>query len=108
MIVVFLSWLKEDGSIPTRAWFLHRLCHFFPGNIAGQSLCAGGATALAKAGVPLHIIQAISAWSSDAFQIYIHCYPALLAVTIFTFVSTLHLLFHYLFSSLPNFLDLRT
>jgi hypothetical protein len=29
-------------------------------------------------------------------------------VTIFTFVSTLHLLFHYLRSSLPNFLDLRT
>jgi hypothetical protein len=29
-------------------------------------------------------------------------------VTIFTFVSTLHLLFHYLHSSLPNFLDLRT
>jgi Reverse transcriptase (RNA-dependent DNA polymerase) len=29
-------------------------------------------------------------------------------VTIFTFVSTLHLLFHYLCSSLPNFLDLRT
>jgi hypothetical protein len=29
-------------------------------------------------------------------------------VTIFTFVSTLHLLFHYLHSPLPNFLDLRT
>jgi hypothetical protein len=30
------------------------------------------------------------------------------AITIFTFVSTLHLLFHYLRSSLPNFLDPRT
>jgi Retrotransposon gag protein len=29
-------------------------------------------------------------------------------ITIFTFVSTLHLLFHYLRSSLPNFLDPRT
>jgi hypothetical protein len=53
-------WLKEDGSIPTRDWFLHCFHHYFPENIGGQFLYAGGATALAKANVPFHIIQAIS------------------------------------------------
>ena len=52
----------------------------FSGNIGGQSLCPGGATALVEAGVPPHIIQAISRWSSEAFQIYICHYPALLGL----------------------------
>ena len=72
-------WLKENGTIPTRAWFLRRLHHHLSGNIGGQSLRAGGATALAEAGIPPHIIQAIGRWSSDAFQIYIRRHPVFLA-----------------------------
>jgi hypothetical protein len=40
-------WLRSDGTIPTRSWFLARLRQFFPNSIAGQSVRAGGATALA-------------------------------------------------------------
>ncbi|KAF8805886.1 hypothetical protein BYT27DRAFT_7103406 [Phlegmacium glaucopus] len=59
-------WLKADGTIPTRTWFLQHLFKAFPGNVGGHSLRAGGATALAEAGLPSHIIQAIGHWSSDA------------------------------------------
>jgi hypothetical protein len=72
-------WLKKNGTIPTQGWFLHRLRRHLSGNIGGQSLRAGGATALAKAGVPPHLIQAIGRWSSEAFRIYICRHPVLLA-----------------------------
>ncbi|KAG2757271.1 hypothetical protein P692DRAFT_201671710, partial [Suillus brevipes Sb2] len=44
-------WLRSDGSIPTRAWFIARLRALFPGSISGHSLRAGGATSLAASGV---------------------------------------------------------
>ncbi|KAG2064797.1 hypothetical protein BDR04DRAFT_1034359, partial [Suillus decipiens] len=44
---------------------------------------AGGATSLTAAGVPASEIQAISHWSSDSFQIYIHKNPTLLHALIF-------------------------
>lgn len=72
-------WLKSDGTIPTRSWFLHRLHKHFPGNVGGQSLRAGDATALAEAGIPASMIQAIGRWSSVTFQIYIRHHPVLLA-----------------------------
>lgn len=72
-------WLREDGSIPTRGWFIRRLRRHFPSDVAGHSLRAGGATALAQAGIPPHIIQAIGRWASDTFQIYIRQHPVLLA-----------------------------
>ncbi|KIJ38675.1 hypothetical protein M422DRAFT_97289, partial [Sphaerobolus stellatus SS14] len=52
-------WLRENGSIPTRSWFICRLRKHFPpdSGISGHSMRAGGATALAEAGTPLHIIQ---------------------------------------------------
>ena len=65
------QWLKSDGTIPTRTWFLNLLHKHLPDNIGGQSLCAGGATTLAEASVPSHMIQAIGRWSSAMFQIYI-------------------------------------
>ncbi|KIK33906.1 hypothetical protein CY34DRAFT_67563, partial [Suillus luteus UH-Slu-Lm8-n1] len=40
-------WLRENGSIPTRSWFLSRLRKIFPPTIAGHSMRAGGATSLA-------------------------------------------------------------
>jgi hypothetical protein len=76
-------WIKEDRSIPTRAWFLHRFHQHFSGNVGGHSLRAGGATALAEAGIPPHMIQAIGRWSSEAFQIYIRQHPVVLAAHLY-------------------------
>ncbi|TDL16581.1 hypothetical protein BD410DRAFT_700292, partial [Rickenella mellea] len=50
-------WLREDGSVPLRSWFLRRLGLHFPNNISGHSIRSGGATALAQAGVPDDRIQ---------------------------------------------------
>jgi hypothetical protein len=71
-------WLRPNGHIPTRAWFIARLRQHFPSEVAGHSLRSGGATALAESGVPHHIIQAIGRWSSEAFKIYIRKHPVLL------------------------------
>ncbi|KAF7976057.1 hypothetical protein HWV62_9029 [Athelia sp. TMB] len=77
-------WLRADGSVPTRGWFIRRLKTHFPGSdIGGHSLRAGGATALAEAGVPSHIIQAIGRWASETFQIYIRQHPMLLAALLY-------------------------
>ena len=38
-------------------------------SIAGQSMRAGGATALAEAGVPPQLIQAAGRWTSDTFTL---------------------------------------
>jgi hypothetical protein len=77
-------WLRANGSVPTHGWFLQLLCHFVPPDISGHSLRAGGATALAEAGVPLHIIQASGRWASDTFQSYIRQHPAILARSLLT------------------------
>ena len=71
-------WLRADGTIPTRSFFIRRLRFFFDKEIAGQSMRAGGATFLAEKGVPPSLIQARGRWSSDAFLIYIRKNPALL------------------------------
>src|SRR5882762_4326286 len=41
-------WLKSDGTVPVRSWFIKRLHLYFGSHIAGQSLRAGGATAMAE------------------------------------------------------------
>ncbi|KAJ7675540.1 hypothetical protein B0H17DRAFT_900148, partial [Mycena rosella] len=44
-------WVRANGLIPTHSWFMRRLRHFIPDrNYAGQSLRAGGATALTEDG----------------------------------------------------------
>ncbi|KAF7785159.1 hypothetical protein Agabi119p4_1324 [Agaricus bisporus var. burnettii] len=75
-------WIRSNGSRPRRKWFLDRLRVFTPSNVAGHSLRAGGATALAEHGVRLDIIQAIGRWSSDAFRIYIRLHPTLLHASV--------------------------
>ncbi|KAF7984093.1 hypothetical protein HWV62_17670 [Athelia sp. TMB] len=75
-------WLRANGTIPTRNWFLCRLKTHFKDNVSRHSLRAGGATALAEAGIPAHIIQAIGHWTSNTFQIYIRQHPVLLAALI--------------------------
>ncbi|KAJ3496719.1 hypothetical protein NLJ89_g10445 [Agrocybe chaxingu] len=71
-------WLTKGGRIPTRSFFIKRLRQFFANDVAGQSMRAGGATALAEHGVPPSIIQASGRWASDAFLIYIRKNPTLL------------------------------
>ena len=83
-------WLRADGSVPTRGWFIRRLHQHFPSDVGGHSLRAGGATALAQAGIPPHIIQAIGRWASDTFQIYIRHHPVLLAALLFSNTHSSH------------------
>lgn len=64
-------WLRSNGTVPTRSWFMARLRHLFPSSLGGQSMRAGGATALAEAGVAPALIQAAGRWSSDTFIRYI-------------------------------------
>ena len=71
-------WITEAGTVPTRAFFITRLRLFFGKDIAGQSMCAGGATSLAENGVPPSIIQPMGRWSSEAFLVYIRKSPAVI------------------------------
>lgn len=71
-------WIRENGTAPTRSWFIRRIRLHFPPEYAGHSLRSGGATALAIAGVPADRIQTIGRWSSNTFQIYIRKNPVLL------------------------------
>ncbi|KAG2743561.1 hypothetical protein P692DRAFT_20666066, partial [Suillus brevipes Sb2] len=50
-------WVTSTGIIPTRSWFLRRLHHFGGSAFSGHSMRAGGATALAAAGMSLDLIQ---------------------------------------------------
>jgi hypothetical protein len=71
-------WLNENGTVPTRSFFMRRLRVFFDSDVGGQSMRAGGATSLAENGVAPHIIQGIGWWASAAWQIYIRKHPVLL------------------------------
>jgi hypothetical protein len=71
-------WLRSNGAVPTRTFFISRLRHFFTTDVGGQSMRAGGATSLAENGVAPHIIQGIGRWASSAWQIYIRKHPVLL------------------------------
>lgn len=75
-------WVDAAGQSPTRRWFINRLRSFFPPAIAGQSMRAGGATALAVAGAAPHVIQAAGRWASETFQVYIRKNPILLQALI--------------------------
>jgi hypothetical protein len=71
-------WLTSHGIVPTRRWFISRLQKHCPPDIAGQSLRAGGATAMAEAGSPGPLIQGTGRWSSTTFQTYIRRNPIVL------------------------------
>ena len=70
-------WLRADGTISTRTWFINRLRRFFPNSIAGQSMRAGGATSLAEAGIAPNLIQAAGRWTSETFNRYVRKNPFL-------------------------------
>ena len=72
-----LLWVRADGSVPTRAWFLTRFRTVFPDpSLGGHSLRSGG-------GVPPSQIQAIGGWSSSAWQRYVRKHPVLLQTLLF-------------------------
>ncbi|KAL1749825.1 hypothetical protein FB107DRAFT_252564 [Schizophyllum commune] len=50
--------LRADGTVPMQCCFMRRLRHqFLPYDVAANSLRSGGATFMAEASVPLHLIQ---------------------------------------------------
>jgi len=69
-------WVKNNGTISMRSFFIWHLHQFFESDTGGQSMHAGGATSFAENGVA--IIQGIGQWASPAWQIYIHKHPVLL------------------------------
>ena len=71
-------WLRRDGSIPTRSFVIRRLHLCFTNDVGGQSLRAGGATALAENGTAPSLIQASGRWSSEAFRIYVRKNPVMI------------------------------
>ena len=71
-------WITKSGHVLTQSFLINCLHLFFNNTISGQSMRAGGATALAEHGVPPHIIQACGRWASNAFLIYIMKNPTLL------------------------------
>jgi hypothetical protein len=81
-------WLCADGSVPTRAWFLRRLCHYFPDDTAGQSIRAGGATDLVSRGFPPDIIMQIGRWLSNDWHKYVRSHPALMHALYFSEFSS--------------------
>ncbi|OCH83956.1 hypothetical protein OBBRIDRAFT_713468, partial [Obba rivulosa] len=50
-----------------RSWFMRHLRRFFPTDVAGHSLHAGGATALAACGMTPMFIQTRGHWKSDTW-----------------------------------------
>ena len=77
-------WLTSKGSVPTHDFFIKILHTFFDGDIAGQSMRAGGATTLAEHGVPPSLIQFMGRWSLDAFFIYIRKSPVLIHALLYS------------------------
>ncbi len=73
-------WLRQNGTIPTRSWFVRRLRAAFhdDSSVSGHSMRAGGATALALAGVPGSLIQATGRWSSSSWELYVRKHPVLM------------------------------
>jgi hypothetical protein len=56
---------------------MNKLQSIFGNNRTGHSLRAGGATALAQAGMPMKSIQAIGRWSGESYALYVRNHPVL-------------------------------
>ena len=83
--------LREDGSIPNRAWFDAKLFSFISHDYGGHSLRAGSATYYASLGLSDSIIQALGRWSSSAWKIYIRDNPSIRAEQQLTSIRLHHL-----------------
>jgi hypothetical protein len=71
--------LREDGSLPTRAWFEHIFFSLLDRRFGGHSCRAGGATYYASLGLTEDVIQALGRWSSQAWKDYIRDNPTVRA-----------------------------
>lgn len=76
-------WVKSDGSLPTRSWFIRRLHRHFPTTFCGHSMRAGGATSLAAAGLSPEHIRAVGRWRSGTWERYVRKNPTLLQALLF-------------------------
>lgn len=81
-------WLREDGSVPTRSWFIHHLRAYFPSDIAGQSLRAGGATDLALHGSSPEAIMMAGRWLSGDWHKYVRRHPVPMHTLFFNGLSS--------------------
>ena len=76
-------WLRQNGSVPTRTWFLRHLHSFFLNDIAGQSMRAGSATDLASCGFTPDAIMLIGRWLSNDWRKYVRRHPTLMHALFF-------------------------
>lgn len=60
--------VRENGLLPSRSWFLRNFHQIFPKQCSGHSLRSGGANNLAQKGASTDFIQSAGRWSSDAFR----------------------------------------
>ncbi|KAI9087797.1 hypothetical protein DFS34DRAFT_671795 [Phlyctochytrium arcticum] len=63
--------LRKDGSVPTRKWFIQKLKALAGSQFAGHSLQSGGATWLARQGASVIQLMRAGCWKSDVFLSYI-------------------------------------
>lgn len=66
-----------NGYTPTRTCFTKRLIQVFEKERSGRSVRAGGATAYAKSGVCMGVIQRMCLRQSDTFESYVQGHPLL-------------------------------
>ena len=84
-------WLHVDDSNPLCSWWMSRFRTLFPNRtLAGQSMWAGGATALAEAGTVPDLIMGSGRWSSQAWTCYVHKNPVLLHALIIARTNHFH------------------
>lgn len=71
--------LREDGSTPTRTWYLTRLKAFLGPGFGGHSLRPGGATWYALGGSSSEVIRRLGRWApnSTTWEQYIRAHPSL-------------------------------
>ena len=61
-------WIRANETVPLCSWLIACLQWYFETTIAGQSMCAGGATAMAEAGAVPELIKGTGQWGSTAFE----------------------------------------
>lgn len=64
-------WLRENGEVPTRKWWVERVQQRCGKEFSGHSFRAGGATWYAMRGVSENTIKRIGRWKSDTWQLYV-------------------------------------
>ena len=74
-------WLKSDGQVPTRRWFVAGLHSRCGTTFSGHSFRSGGATWYALRGASDATIQRLGRWKSSAWTEYIRLQPDLALAT---------------------------